>query len=400
MKLVRGGVAVVKFVGIFGGAAEVAALPPEVRPTLIIGRIEESEFGIAERMGNDAAAYARSYFARYLAKPIHDHPELNAWEGPNEPTANNGEGMAWYANFLYELARLIRAEGKTAVIGNWSVGSPDYPLWQFYARALQAVRDHGAVLGRHSYSGPDKTTWPFLLLRHRADNAIFETMGYGDSPVVLTETGADSAPFGVPPGEAWRDLFGPGGAMRYADEILVPLEMELRKDDYVIGAALFTFGPTDWWPRHNVDGTGIVEKLLSISMPQEADTMDRNDIMVALQAHLDSVRDHVSRIVEHVVQVGLLATQLAVPPVTPPSPPPPPPIVLYTPKVKNQVVFDALGTVGKSLGLNMIALMPYDLTIWMIAHRQDVYTGQPVQQWGLDDKQKGLLIEEIKKRTV
>jgi len=325
-RLGRSGVAVAKFAGLFDGAAELAALPLEMRPRLMIGRVVEEEFGIAERMGNDAATggtiaveYARSYFARYLEKPIHDQPAINAWEGPNEPTAQSADGMRWYADFLYELARLIRAVGKTAVIGGWSVGSPDYPYWSYYGRALLAVRDHGAVLSRHSYAGPDQSTWPFLLLRHRRDNEIFTAMGYPDLPVVLTECGADDAPFGNPPGKAWKDLYGTDGA-RYAREILVPLELELRKDDYVIGATLFTYGPASWWARHNVDGAGVTDALLALPAPEE-DEVDTKSLIAAIEAHRLGVMDDLTNVINHGVEMGKLVEQLSHLPDEPPPVP-------------------------------------------------------------------------------
>jgi len=316
-RLGRAGVAVAKFAGLFDGAAELAALPAETRPGLRIGRVVEEEFGIDERRSASPVDYARYYFARYLEKPIQANPALNAWEGPNEPTANNAEGMRWYAEFLYELARLIRGTGKTPISGNWSVGTPDYGLWPEYRQALQAVRDHGAVLGRHSYAGPDQSTWPYLLLRHREDNARFEALGFGDVPVVLTEAGADSVPFGMPPGTAWRDLYGDDGA-RYVREILAPLEMELRRDEYVIGAVLFTYGPREWWPRHNVDGSGVTEALLALPPPQERDDMNRDALLTALAAQQASVRDHLTSAFNHITEIGKLVDQL-----TALEPPPP-----------------------------------------------------------------------------
>jgi len=374
----RSGVAVAKFAGLFDGAAELAALPAEVRPGMLLGRVVETEFGIDERRATPAVDYARYYFTRYLEQPIRLNPALNAWEGPNEPTANSAEGMRWYGAFLYELSRLIRAQGKTPVIGGWSVGAPKYELWPEYTAALEAVRIHGAVLSRHSYAGPDQTTWGYLLLRHREDNARFEALGYGNLPLVITETGADVVPFGTPPGRAWRDLYGDDGA-RYVREILAPLEMELRKDEYVIGATVFTYGPREWWPRHNIDGAGVTQALVALPLPEEENTMDTKEVLAELKVRQKALEDHLTSAFNQIIAIGKLADQLDD---TSPPPADPP----YTPMVTNQLVFDALGRVGKRLGKD-----------FMGTHRPDAYKGPAVQGWGLSDEEKRLLTEELKK---
>lgn len=245
----RAGARVVKLVDYFGLAEEVAALPHK---PLLIGRVVETEFDPNAMRGRDPFLAADSYIAQHLDAKIRANPAIGSWEGPNECVITERWAMEWYALFLYSFAAsLRRVFGKTAVIGSWAVGNPDYPLWGSYRPALDAVREFGAILSRHSYAGPDKSTWSYLLLRHREDNAIFASMGYSNLPLVITECGADSVPFGNPPGRPWKDLYG-DNAQAYYDQILAPLDAELQADSYVLGAAVFTSG--GGWDRHNIEG--------------------------------------------------------------------------------------------------------------------------------------------------
>jgi len=247
----RAGAPIVKLAGDYGFATEAAALPH--RP-LVIGRRIENFLDPNRLINQNPVDTARWYISDFLDTHIRLNPAIQAWEGPNECVITELPAMRWYATFLNEFARIMRSTyNKAAVIGNWAVGNPDYPMWAEYGPALDAVRRYGAILGRHNYAGPDQSTWGYLLLRHREDNRIFTSMGFPDMRVVITESGADGVPFGNPPGRAWRDLYGDDAA-RYCNEILFPFDNELRNDPYVIGAVVFTSGGESTWPRHDIGG--------------------------------------------------------------------------------------------------------------------------------------------------
>ena len=258
----RAGAPVVKLVGNFGLAPEAATLPH--RP-IVIGRFVETFLDPNRLIHNDPIAEARAYVANFLDTHIRLNPAVQAWEGPNECIITDLSAMRWYALFLREFARIIiESYKKVPVIGNWSVGNPDYPMWAEYRPALEMVgRYGGAILGRHNYAGPDQTTWPFLLLRHREDNRIFSEMGFPNLPVLITECGADGVPFGNPPGRAWKELYG-SDAHLYYGEILAPFDAELRRDAYVLGATVFTSG--DGWERHNIEGA-VTDLLIANTRP-------------------------------------------------------------------------------------------------------------------------------------
>lgn len=245
---VRRGAPAVKLANDFGFASEAFSLPH--RP-LILGRVVlGNELDPNAMLQHDPTLTAMDYVARYLETHIRLNPAVTHWEGPNECVVTTPEAMRWYAQFLAEFARAMRSLGKTAVVGGWAVGNPDYPLWAYYGEALAAVRRYGAVLSRHSYAGPDRSTWGYTLLRHREDNRYFTAQGYPDLPLLLTEFGADDVPFGNPQGKAWRKLYG-DDHNAYLTQILLPADAELQKDAYVKAAFVFTGG--GGWLDHNIE---------------------------------------------------------------------------------------------------------------------------------------------------
>jgi len=260
----RRGAPIVKMVGDFSFATEAETLPHH---PLIVGRVFENAFDPNQLLGTDPVAMAATYTHQYLSSPILLNPSVKLWEGPNECVITDTTAMRWYATFLAEFARILRVTfNRTAVIGGWAVGNPDYPLWAEYHPALVAAVVYKAMLGRHSYAGPDQSTWSYLLLRHREDNLRFSAMGYPNLPVLITECGADGVPFGVPPGKSWKELFN-GNAEQYLNSILLPLDNELAKDNYVLGATVFTLGAG--WNNHNIEGQ-VASRLIELAAPPPA----------------------------------------------------------------------------------------------------------------------------------
>ncbi len=231
--------------------------------TIWIGRKGENVFDPNNPAGggfsDDPVEAAQQYITRFLDQAIRLEPLIQCWELNNEPVITDPSRMAWFARFLARGAQILRETyNKTAVLGCWSVGNPDFPLWAQYGPALEAARRYGALLGRHSYAGPDQSTWSFLLLRHREDNIRFTTLGFPDMPLVITECGADFVPFGNPQGKPWHELYG-DDAQRYVDEILSPFEAELLRDSYVLGATVFTYGHN--WEHHTLNGRDAGQRI-------------------------------------------------------------------------------------------------------------------------------------------
>ena len=229
-------------------------------------------------------AEACAFYVAWLEHYIPLNPHITHWSGPNEQTFERDDAqeaadpavasdfqarrvhtMKWYAEFLYLFAAAMRERGKVAVIGGWAVTNPEprWGLWEHYTRALDAVRDHGAILDRHEYGPLDGV----YSLRYRVDQAEFTGLGYPDMPVIISECGADY----VGGQTAFRGAYWNGDMDRYWDELLGPYAWEIEKDSYCLGATVFSVG---LWHEFNVDGTDIVERVRGYDFPPETPPAD------------------------------------------------------------------------------------------------------------------------------
>ncbi len=259
----------VKLVGDFGAAGEYAALPHH---PLVIGRFvvaDELRPDHLQELGRDPVASAAEYFDTHYRQRVLDHPAVAAWEGPNEIVTKTREAMAWYARFEVARVALLAALGRRAVVGNWSTGQPEPELWPDFAPALDALRAQGGYLGLHEYSEPSRNydTW-YMGRFERAPR---------DVPKLITESGTDSIPPvagepGQPPrhpaGQPWRQQFGDNVAAYAA--FLTDYDVRLRDAPDVLGVAIFTFGSN--WPDHNVEGSGLADRLIAYAQTAPAAT--------------------------------------------------------------------------------------------------------------------------------
>jgi hypothetical protein len=257
--------AVAKFVYSFDIANGV---PPEV---LCVGRPEEDFLSQHPLLSGDPVALAQQFAATVLAPLVQRYPRIDVWEGPNEIDIRTSQPdglqrMDWYSAFLAEYARQMDLLGKRALVGAWAVGNPEFSIWQRYVPVLQACRDHHAILSRHSYGPLDQ----WYSFRHRQDEAAFQQLGFANTPVIISECGADR--LGNFPGR-WRKVWG-DRIDRYWQEYLLPFTQEIEKDAYVLGATLFTVGTgfSQAWRDFDVTDTNLVANLASYAqtLPPEA----------------------------------------------------------------------------------------------------------------------------------
>lgn len=221
------------------------------RPVFFVARNYENAWNptdpARDGYSGDGVADARRYAGLWYAPWLPLNPWAHLVATPNEPVVLTLPEMTYAAAFLAELIRIISVDyGRTAVVGNWSVGSPDYPMWAAYRPVLAAIYQYAAFQGRHSY-GPIHKDY---ALRHRSDQAIFTEMGFPNIPVLLTEVGWENIP---EVDRAWASE-PRRTAQAYADYLLA-LNAELMLDPYVYGAAVFTYGSN--WGQHNINGSGV-----------------------------------------------------------------------------------------------------------------------------------------------
>ena len=282
---IQAGPAVVKFVGDWGVAHGIS------KDVLVIGRKHQADYDaqLQQATGKTPVEAARQFVQDQLAT-YQSNPRITYWEGHNEPVWNTEEEMGWYAQFEVERMRLMADQGRKCVIGNFATGSPDLALWPALFPALRAARQYQAILGMHEYSCPwmwwmtgkhqldpnsDEGDEGWTTLRYRK---IYRRHliphGLGNVPLAITECGIDPLVSPQPPHAAsgtWKQLGSfwaahdnePDKADYYFRQ-LTWYDQELQKDDYVIGATIFTWGSFGSpWSDFDVAGTDVASKLIA-----------------------------------------------------------------------------------------------------------------------------------------
>ena len=144
---------IIKILDSFSAAPEIKRISPE---TQIIGRA----FLANQPMDGDPIQRAREWWSQN-ANLIQQFPDVDYWEGYNEPIIQSVELMGWFAQFEAERVRILAANGLKAVIANFSVGNPDLPLWPAFYPAIDAAIAHGGILGLHEYGTPMQQHFDF-----------------------------------------------------------------------------------------------------------------------------------------------------------------------------------------------------------------------------------------------
>jgi hypothetical protein len=235
-----------------------------------IGRVTGVEDDALVRKNPIVAA--NEFVARNLPY-YRKYPNIDYWEGYNEWTAANAhDPQAWqaYAEFEAQRACLMQSYGYHAVIGNFSAGRPEYAEMLVFLPAIRIGLTCGAILGLHEYSAPTlqygygqgvphRPPYPergMLTLRYRYwYQDLFMPLDL-PIPLVITEMGIDGGVQAGRPGPqgvtGWRDFasywrdsgLGNDPAKVYVSQ-LAWYDSEIRKDPYVLGAAIYQAGSYD-----------------------------------------------------------------------------------------------------------------------------------------------------------
>ena len=255
---------------------QLKALSPH---TLFVGRLMVGQIDLAKV---EPKKSARQLVDQLL--PIATDPHLreifDAWEGYNEPVTIDAEQMKRLAELESERVRLLAREGIRSVVGNFGTGHPPLELWPHFFPALEAVREHEGFLGLHEYSAPTmqfgvhgEEGW--LTLRYRKVYRHYLIPAGLKVPLVITECGIDGMVKGHPgpQGRGWKDFvayweeqgMGADGPGNYIEQ-LAWYDSELMKDDYVVGAAIFTMTTTRQWQSYEILGeaASILQQYLSV----------------------------------------------------------------------------------------------------------------------------------------
>jgi hypothetical protein len=288
--------AVVKFVGDWGMAPNV----PE--GVLVIGRRHQGNYDAQhQKATGKTPREAAQQFLQDQLDTYRSNPAIKYWEGHNEPVWNDEESMGWYAQFEVERMRMMAERGLKCVLGNFATGSPKLDLWHAFLPALRAAQEYEAILGLHEYSCPwmwwmtgkhqidpndDQGDEGWTTLRYRkVYRQYLIPNGLGNTPLVITECGIDPLVNPKPPGAAggaWKQLGGFWAShdnerdkADYYYRQLLWYDKELQKDDFVIGATVFTWGSfSGAWKDFDVAGTNVSKKLVTYTKVNPAQPFD------------------------------------------------------------------------------------------------------------------------------
>jgi hypothetical protein len=272
---------VVKAVGDYGWLREVKELSPYIVTQARIYGQDETWVNALDPVAA-AEIYINDHLEQYRLNPFVDY-----WEGWNEFVYDSPDKLSWYAQFEAARACGMWARGYRAAVGGFAVGWPNtYPEMELFVPALEAAHRCGGIFHLHEYNKPlllcgVQTNVAGLIpgapalrvpagpltLRYRYwYEGYLKPRGLGDLPLIISETGIDAVPaIGCPAVEGartWKDLrdwwtqngYGVDAPNAYVSQ-LAWLDRELRQDDYVIGATLFTVGAVgggDFWNPFDV----------------------------------------------------------------------------------------------------------------------------------------------------
>lgn len=177
-------------------------------------------------------------------------PYAAAIESPNEPHPGTADKMQ-------ELVRLLEAENKDCVVGNWGTGWSGFyvPGATYYAS--------------HEYGFPnilDQKPWQALRYRDWFHHILMKNP---NAKLFITECGVTQAVTGGQDIGWSSDGRSAEDYWRYS---LLPYDAEIEKDPYVLKAFVYQFGGNPDWSTFECVGTAI-EDLLAQSMIVE-DTMN------------------------------------------------------------------------------------------------------------------------------
>ena len=275
--------AVVKAVGDFGFLEELKQVSPL---TVIVARTDARV-----PFEGDPVAAARGYVMGDL-ETYRAHPAVDYWEGINEPGVRGH--MAWYAAFEAERTRFMAELGLKTAVGSFSAGAPEWEDFGAFLPAIEAAAKYGGIFTVHEYDAPtmDRSigaglpghpNYPdrgALALRYRWWYDDFLKPRGLVVPLVVSEAGVDG---GVsnrpgPRGRGWQDFvrywvdqgLAKDGLRAYLNQ-LQAYDAELRKDDYVIGFAVFTAGAmNDDWRSYDI--TPILRHIATYIVAEAAAT--------------------------------------------------------------------------------------------------------------------------------
>jgi hypothetical protein len=247
-------VALVKGLDNFGHLGQVKAISPE---TVTVGRW--NRYPSVDPTG-DPVEKATWMMDRHMAEWDHNRSAVDYWEILNENAPPSIAGHVWLGEFFIAAMDIAEVNGYELALFSYSTGVPQWHHWEAIVETgvFARAKTGGHVLSLHEYDWPvmDRL-WgqatedlpPYedrgvLACRYRYLYRDFLIPRDEVIPLVITEAGLDPVVGGPPMAQPWQE--------RYVEE-MIWYDTKLREDDYVVGAALFTIGPTSAWQDYDYE---------------------------------------------------------------------------------------------------------------------------------------------------
>lgn len=230
----------IKSVDDFGPATEAKQLDPKV---LTVGRLNVARDSSGNRRDMqayepmredgtyvDARKIAEEYYK--VSKPLWKaNPQIDIWETFNEFSAHWG----WQSDFYLAMMDLADQDGfKLSHYACSSGNPPNAATARLFIPCLKEAKKRGHYLSLHEYGGVGtdiktlRGTQPFHALRYRKLYESILIPNNANPKLLLTEIGQDGG-------------FNFLGTKTLIDDMRW-YDIELARDDYVLGAAIFTLG--------------------------------------------------------------------------------------------------------------------------------------------------------------
>lgn len=172
---------------------------------------------------------------------------------PNEPIVFNDVAARNLNGLMVSVANAYKAAGYWTGAYNFSVGNPDYPLWQYLQDGIVAS---DGWLFLHEYGAPNLYRQSEdLALRHRKVLPLLSPSVRAMLKIGITECGIDLGigrpPDGEPTAGGYRNLRKQGDSDDYWIDNFLPQmswwDGELAKDDYVKFCTMFGYAMETPW---------------------------------------------------------------------------------------------------------------------------------------------------------
>ena len=217
----------------FGMAPAIRAALPDA---LIVGRLF-----IDPRVG-EYLSNPELFGARHAEDCFNQNrPEIDAWQGFNEPFLNDAENAKKVARFEKAFSDRLHELGLKSVVFNIAVGNPG-DMSIMLLPEIVATLASADYVGYHAYGGihdqlmvgPES---PYFAHRWRFYAQMYKERGYRMPPVIYTEATTFYA---------WKQGHTPPGYTPFQPaqirDDLIAFERESRQDPWSVGMTLFLIG--------------------------------------------------------------------------------------------------------------------------------------------------------------